>query len=247
MQGVIPKLVELLKSQDMQVRVHNTAPPPSPWPCCFLEFLSAGATLCMCVCVVPVDLRVCSGRDPGHASAMASGSVRLAMASGSVRLVYTCEVYFLFAISTNQRAVNVALNSCWCLPRTCRTSRGRLSLGTCCWRPRTPFDFCRTSSSPPWPSARQMHSFDSDDPSSPMYKMFRQVCAVGALMNLIAPTFVDASNPMATTPKVSELNASHATDKTDTSVCLSVCVSARGVQGDALGLRGFWQHLLVFI
>jgi len=28
-----------------------------------------------------------------------------------------------------------------------------------------------------------------------------QVCAVGALMNLIAPTFVDASNPMATTPK----------------------------------------------
>ena len=78
MQGVIQKLVELLKSQDMQVRVHNTGPPPSPWPCCFLEFLSAGATVVYVrVRRAPVDLRVCSGRDPGHASAMASGSVRL--------------------------------------------------------------------------------------------------------------------------------------------------------------------------
>ena len=54
-----------------------------------------------------------------------------------------------------------------------------------------------------------MHSFDGDGPLSLMHKTFWQVCAVGALMNLLGPTFVDESNPMATTPNVSEYSAIH--------------------------------------
>ena len=50
MQGVIPKLVELLKSQDMQVWVHNTAPPPVTHGRVVFSSFWALVPRCVCAC-----------------------------------------------------------------------------------------------------------------------------------------------------------------------------------------------------
>lgn len=103
-----------------------------------------------------------------------------------------------------------------------------------------------------------MHSFDSDDPRLANAQECSGRCALlGRWWISLHPRSWTRAIRWRRRPRWTKLTrpmqwlSGRCTDKTDTSVCLSVCVSvcvsARGVQGDALGLCGFWQHLLVLI